>query len=49
MNIEDMAIFMATQGYTLGHFYEAMEFHNLDSVNEAIKFLYEQNFCKKLV
>ena len=45
MNIEDMCYFMASQGYGLIHFYDAMELNGLDTVEDAIKFLYEQKFC----
>ena len=48
MNVEDMAYFMASQGFNMNHFWDAMELHNLPSVQEAINFLYEQKFGKNL-
>jgi hypothetical protein len=46
MNIEDMSYFLATQGYSTIHFYDAMEFNNLASVEDAIKLIYNQKFGK---
>jgi len=45
MNIQDISYFLATQGYTLIHFWDTMEFQNLDTMEEAMKFIYQQKFC----
>lgn len=44
MNLEDVSYFMATQGFNMNHFWDAMELHGLDTVEDAIKFLYNQKF-----
>ena len=46
MNLEDMSYLLATQGYTLYHFWDAMELHNLPSVDAAIVWIYNQKFGK---
>lgn len=45
MNIEDMSYFMASQGYNMNHYWDAMEFHGLKTVKDAIELLYKQKFC----
>jgi len=44
MNIEDMSYFLASQGYGLIHFWDAMELYNLASVEEAITWIYNNKF-----
>ena len=44
MNIEDISYFLATQGYSIIHFWDAMEINNLDSVEKAMQFIYSQKF-----
>lgn len=44
MNIGDISYFLATQGYTLYHIWDVMDFQGFQTVEEAMKFIYNQKF-----
>ena len=45
MNIEDISYFLAVNGYNMNHFWDVMDFQNLDTVEAAMKWIYNQKFC----
>jgi very-short-patch-repair endonuclease len=46
MNLEDMSYLLATQGYTMMHFWDVMEFQNMSTVEDAIVWIYNNKFGK---